>query len=171
MKARKEKRKITAAMGADPFGGALKDAVKSALIEDGVSVVDITGKKKQNYFDAASEVAISVSEGKCDFGFLFCGTGMGVSLVANKFKGVNCALCECEETARLSRVINNANILAMGGMVVSPYMGVRMARAFLEAKFAKGLPGVDPDFLKAAVKRVGEIEESAIERNFKSLKK
>ena len=132
MKARKEKRKITAAMGADPFGAALKDAVKSALIEDGVSVVDITGKKKQNYFDAASEVAISVSEGKCDFGFLFCGTGMGVSLVANKFKGVNCALCECEETARLSRVINNANILAMGGMVVSPYMGVRMARAFLE---------------------------------------
>lgn len=170
MKQKKEKSKNDIIMGADPFGIALKDAVKSALLEDGFNVIDITGKRKQNYFDAAQEVASAVSDGKCAFGFLFCGTGAGVSIVANKFMGVNCVLCECEETARLSRIINNANILAMGGMVVSPYMGVKMARAFLKAKFSKGLAGVDPNFLKAAVKRVREIEELVVERNYKSLK-
>ena len=99
MKQKKEKSKNDIIMGADPFGIALKDAVKSALLEDGFNVIDITGKRKQNYFDAAQEVGSAVSDGKCAFGFLFCGTGAGVSIVANKFMGVNCVLCECEETA------------------------------------------------------------------------
>lgn len=171
MKSKNVKSKTTVIMGADPFGMPIKDAVKSALLEDGFDIDDITGKREQNYFDAAFEVASAVSDGKRNFGFLFCGTGAGVSIVANKFKGVSCVLCECEETARLSRVINNANILAMGGMVVSPYMAVKMARAFLSAKFTKGLAGVDPNFLKDAVKRVREIEELAICRSYKALKK
>ena len=75
MKQKKEKSKNDIIMGADPFGIALKDAVKSALLEDGFNVIDITGKRKQNYFDAAQEVGSAVSDGKCAFGFLFLRIG------------------------------------------------------------------------------------------------
>ena len=65
---------------------------------------------------------------------------MGVNLVANKFDGVYCALCESIETARLSRVINNANVLAMGGLIVTPYIGQQMARTFVNTGFSEVPP-------------------------------
>ena len=163
--------KRTAILGADPLGIALKDAVKEALVEEGFEVTDITGSEQQDYFDVGYNVGRAVSEKKYDFGFVFCGTGMGVNLVANKFNGVHCALCESIETARLSRVINNANVLSMGGIVVTPYLGKQMARAFVRAQFSKDFTEANPDFLRSAFKRVSEMGSEITRYNYDNLQK
>ena len=92
---------------------------------------------------------------------------MGVNLVANKFDGVYCALCESIETARLSRVINNANVLAMGGLIVTPYIGQQMARTVVNTGFSKGFSEVPPEALiegdqgrKLKIKEIMEYNEN-----------
>lgn len=156
-------------MGADPRGISLKNAVKEALIEEGFEVIDITGDEQQASYDVGYNVGKAIAEQEYDFGFVFCGTGMGVNLVANKFDGVYCALCESVETARLSRVINNANILAMGGLIVTPYIGQQMARIFVNTGFSKGFSEVSPEALiqgdqgrKLKIKEIMEYNEKKL---------
>ena len=163
--------KRTAILGADPLGITLKDAVKEALIEEGFEVTDITGNEQQDYYTVGYNVGKAISEKQYDFGFLFCGTGMGVNLIANKFTGVHCALCESIETARLSRVINNANILAMGGIVVTPYLGRQMVKAFVNAEFSKGFTEAPSDFLQGAFVKVEELGREVAEYNYGKLEK
>lgn len=163
--------KKTAILGADPLGITLKDAVKEALIEEGIEVTDITGNEQQDYYNVGYEVGKAISDGKYDFGFVFCGTGMGVNLVANKFVGVHCALVESIETARLAKVINNANMLSMGGIVVTPYLGKQMAKAFVNAEFSKGFTEANPDFLQSAFKRVSDMGAEITEYNRQKLQK
>ncbi|MBO5781722.1 MAG: RpiB/LacA/LacB family sugar-phosphate isomerase [Opitutales bacterium] len=158
--------KKTAVLAADPSGLALKDAVKDFLQKQGFEVTDLTGQEHQNYFDVGFNLGKAMSENKYDFGFVFCGTGMGVNLVANKFSGVFCALCESVETARLSRVVNNANVLAMGGKIVNPEKAKEMALAFVSTNFAK-----DNDFLNKSYNRVVELSKEIAEINAKSSKK
>lgn len=153
-------------MGADPLGYDLKETVKKHLIEQGIEVEEITPTNDVNYFSVGEEVGKRISTGEFNRGFIFCGTGMGVNIVANKYQGVYSALCESIETARLSRIINNANVLAMGGIVVTPYMAIQMAEVFLKTPFSEGFSEADPQFLQSAYKDVQATEKKIMSFNY-----
>jgi ribose 5-phosphate isomerase B len=154
-------------MGADPLGYELKEAVKEHLHQQGIEIFDISPKECIDYFTVGYEVGKNIASGDFDRGFIFCGTGMGVNIVANKFSGVYSALCESIETARLSRVINNANILAMGGIVMTPYMAKQMADVFLNTTFSEGFSEADPQFLQGALEDVKKTENDIQKINSK----
>ncbi len=120
-------------MGADPCGFDLKEAVKKALLEEGYEVTDVTPEAAK-FYDAAKSVAQAVHEGRFERGMIFCGTGMGVSIIANKYRGVYAALCESYYQARRARAVNNANVLCMGGMLIADTLGIDMAKVFMETK-------------------------------------
>jgi ribose 5-phosphate isomerase B len=102
-----------------------------------------------------------IQSGKAERGILFCGTGMGVSIVANKFKGVYASVVESEFTGERCKIINNSNIISMGGWVVSAFRAKKIADLWLEASFVKGKKELEEvaDFLKGAVREIEKIEE------------
>lgn len=125
-------------IAADPGGVALKDVIKAHLENQGHTVVDKGSKKDGEvvlYPVVGCAVAEDVQQGKADFGIALCGTGMGVSIVANKHKGVYCAVVESEYTAYNSREINNANMLALGGTNIGSGLGVKVVDTFLNTKW------------------------------------
>ena len=124
-------------MGADPCGFELKEAVKKALIEAGYEVTDVTPEAAM-FYDAAKMVARGVHEKRYERGMIFCGTGMGVSIIANKYRGVYAALCESYYQARRARAVNNANVLCMGGMLIADTLGVDMALVFMQTEHLAG---------------------------------
>jgi len=152
-------------MGADPLGYDLKEAVKAHLLAQQIEVEDVTPTNEVDYFEVSAVVGKRIASGEFTRGFIFCGTGMGVNIVANKYQGVYSALCESIETARLSRVINNANVLAMGGIIVTPYLGKQMADIFLQTPFSIGFSEADPTFLKSAYQSVQVTEKQITEFN------
>ena len=87
---------------------------------------------------------------------------MGVNLVANKFPGVYCGLCESVFAAKKCRIINNCNVLAMGGFIVGPKMGIEMAEAFLNTDFSYGFDLATPEFLQNAVKEIDQISRMCL---------
>lgn len=91
-----------------------------------------------DYTDAAFSVAKSVAEGKSRLGILICGTGIGMSIAANKIKGVRAAVCSDTFSARMTRVHNDANILCLGARVIGEELAVEILNAFLSAEFEKG---------------------------------
>lgn len=122
-------------LGADGFGDDLKQSVIAHLESKGVDVEDVGTEK---YFDVAGKVARRVqADLEGTKGMLFCGTGMGVGIVANKFSNVWAATCENEFAARCSRAINDSNVLALGGKVTSPDEANRIVDAWLEQEFQK----------------------------------
>lgn len=129
------------AIAADPAGYSLKEELKKYLIENGYSIEDLGTKDSAapvNYIEAASNAACAVSNGDFDFGVVCCGTGMGVSIVANKHKGAYCALVESEWAAHEARNLNNANMIAMGSRIIAPAMACDILKTFLETPFAEG---------------------------------
>ena len=126
-------------IGADFGGYHLKEAVKENLIKKGYDITDVSPDGPLLYQDAAKLVAKGVQSKEYERGIVMCGTGMGVSIIANKFRGVYAALCECVYTARRSKTINNTNVLCMGGFVVGNVLGCEMANAWLEAEHLQGL--------------------------------
>ena len=84
----------------------------------------------------AKKVARSILSGECDKGILICGTGIGISITANKFKGIRAALCTDCFTAEATRLHNDANILALGGRVVGPGLAVKIVDTFLNTPFS-----------------------------------
>ncbi|MBR4597525.1 MAG: RpiB/LacA/LacB family sugar-phosphate isomerase [Opitutales bacterium] len=145
--------KKTAILASDPIGLKIKDAVKDLLVKEGFEVVDLTGSEHQNYVDVGFNLGREMNDKKYDFGFVFCGTGMGVNLVANKFKNVYCALCETEEAAKMARIVNNANVLAMGGKFTDEARARQIALAFIKTEFSNDA------FLRGCYKRVQEKAE------------
>ena len=128
-------------MAADFSGFRLKQAVKAQLIATGHDVTDLGPLQESDrlpYFEAAAAVAAAIQGGSHDRGILICGTGAGVSLIANKYKGIHCVACESIYTAKRISWINNANVLAMGERVVSYDMGSEMALAFLSGEWCDG---------------------------------
>ena len=89
--------------------------------------------------DVSGNLAKAVSEEKFERGIVMCGTGMGVSLIANKYHGVYAGLCESLYAVNRARVFNNINVLAMGGFIVGPEMGVRMVDEFLQTPWREGV--------------------------------
>ncbi len=128
------------AIGCDHGGYELKETVKKHLVENGIEVKDfgtLTGEAV-DYPDIAVPVAEAVLTDEFDFGILICGTGIGISIAANKVKGIRCALVSEEFSARATRQHNNANILAMGGRTTGPSLAVSIVDAFLSAEFEGG---------------------------------
>lgn len=121
-------------------GYPLKCVVMEHLIAEGHEVIDVGQKNETDevfYPAAAAAAAKALQEKRADKCILICGTGAGVSIVANKFKGVYCVACESLFTAGRIPFVNNANVLAMGRNVVGPGNACAMVDAFLGTSFAK----------------------------------
>lgn len=128
------------ALGSDHGGFEIKEAVKSYLISKGEKYKDFGtySLDSVDYPKFALEVADSVASGECEKGILCCGTGIGVSIVANKVKGIRAALCNDEFCAEVTRKHNDSNILCMGGRIVSKELAVKLSDIFLNTGFEGG---------------------------------
>jgi ribose 5-phosphate isomerase B len=126
------------AIGADHGGFELKEVIKKVLLEKGYDVTDFgtLDGNSTDYNDHALPVAKGVSEGSFDRGILICGTGIGMSIQANKVRGIRAALVHDLFTAKATREHNDSNILAMGGRVVGPGLALEIVKVWLETDFS-----------------------------------
>jgi ribose 5-phosphate isomerase B len=127
-------------IAADHGGYSLKEALKPHLTEMGLVVTDAGTDSDQavDYPDFGGKAAGAVSTGLFPRGILICGSGLGMSIVANRFPGIRAALCLDEETARLSRMHNDANILVLAGRKTDPETALRIVRTWLTTPFEGG---------------------------------
>ncbi len=127
-------------IGSDHAGYKLKVEVYNYLKEKGFEIEDMGTYSEEScdYVDFAEKVASGVSSGKAERGILICGSGIGMSIVANKFPGVRAALCTSEYHARKSREDNNSNVLTMGGRVTTFEIARLIVDAWFETDFAGG---------------------------------
>ncbi len=128
------------AIGADHGGVHLKAVVIRALERHRIPFVDVgtNGEASVDYPDFAAKVASGVANGDFDRGILICGTGIGMSIAANKFYGVRAALCHNTYTARMSRAHNDANILVLGERVTGVGVAEEIINVWLETDFEGG---------------------------------
>ena len=126
------------AIGADHGGFELKKEIIAYLEEKGIAYKDFGTYTPDScdYPDIAKAVAPLVTSGVYEKGILICGTGVGISISANKFPGIRCALCTDCFTAEATRLHNDANILAMGGRVVGAGLAVKIVDTFLNTPFS-----------------------------------
>ena len=128
------------ALGADHGGFELKEAVKRHLEERGIEYRDFgthTGEAV-DYPHIALPPCDAVVKGECSLALLFCGTGVGISIAANKVNGIRACCCSDVFSAKYTRMHNDANALCMGGRVVGPGLAVELVDAFLAAGFEGG---------------------------------
>ena len=127
------------AIGSDHGGFELKEVVTAHLQEKGSAYKDFGcyGKDSCDYPIFGRAVAEAVAAGEYEKGIVICTTGIGISITANKIKGVRCALCSDTLTAQMTRLHNDANVLAMGGGIVGPNLGVSIVDAFLQTEFSE----------------------------------
>ena len=128
------------AIGSDHGGFALKEEIKAYLVEKGYAVKDfgVESETSVDYPDIAHPVCMAVLKGECERGILICGTGIGISMAANKIPGIRAALCGDCYSARMTKQHNNANIITLGGRVTGPDLAKEIVDAWLEAKFEGG---------------------------------
>ncbi len=128
------------AIGNDHVGVELKNHLKAWLEQQGHEVVNFGTDETSStsYPIYAERVARAVVSGECDRGVLICGTGIGISISANKVSGVRCALCSEPVSAALSRQHNDANIVAMGARMIGPVMAEEIVKTFLTTGFEGG---------------------------------
>ncbi len=133
-------RTVAFAIGSDHAGYPLKEALVESLKADGYDPKDfgVFSTEPVDYPDIAREVAEAVATGKFEKGILICGTGIGVSIAANKVAGIRAAACSEPYSAKMARAHNDANVLAMGARVVGPGLAIEIAKAFLETNFEVG---------------------------------
>lgn len=123
-------------IGSDHAGFAMKEALKGTF--GGMTDIGTDSDASVDYPDFGARVAQAVSSGEFDRGILICGSGVGMSIVANKFPGVRAALCTDVETARLSRMHNNANVLVLAGRRTDVESAVAIAGVWLTTPFEGG---------------------------------
>ena len=128
------------AIGCDHGGIVLKPAVIKALTELGAEVVDLGtyDESSVDYPVYGLKVAEAVASGDCDAGVLMCGTGIGISISANKVKGIRAAVVTNEFMAEMTKRHNNANIIALGGRVVTPEQAESIVKAWFTAEYEGG---------------------------------
>lgn len=131
----------TVVIGSDPWAWNLHKHIGAKCRAWSHSVEDVNQPDgdRTPYYEIARRVAVSVNRTPGSKGIVLCGTGMGVSMVANSFPGISCALCENAFAAEKSRILNNANVLAMGELVTTPFVAEEIVRAFLNTEFLKGI--------------------------------
>ena len=128
------------AIASDHGGFDLKEQVKVWLQEMGHEVEDFGCHSKEScdYPDFGAAAARAVASGQCERGIVICTTGIGISITANKVKGIRCALCSEPWSAEMTRRHNNANMLAMGGGLIGNNMADKILDAFLNTEFEGG---------------------------------
>lgn len=128
------------ALGCDHGGFPIKEAVRGYLEENGLEYKDFGSFSEESvdYAPIAAQAARFIASGQAKLGILCCGTGIGISIAANKVEGIRAAVCADEFCAEMTRRHNNANILCMGGRVISPEQAVKLTKLFLETPFEGG---------------------------------
>lgn len=129
------------AIGCDHGGFELKEYVKNYLVNDkGLEVVDFgtNSEESVDYPEYGKKVGEYVVNKECDCGIVICGTGIGISISANKVKGVRAALCTGIYEAKMTRLHNNANVLALGGRVVGKGLALEIVDTFLTTEYEGG---------------------------------
>lgn len=127
------------AIGSDHGGFDLKEQVVAHLKENGYEVKDMGcfDKSSCDYPIYGKAVAHAVAEGVCEKGIVICTTGIGISIVANKVNGIRCALCADTFSAKMTRLHNDANVLAMGAGIVGSNLAMEIVDTFLQTEFSK----------------------------------
>ena len=127
------------AIGCDHGGYALKEEVKKHLDERGVEYIDCgCNGESVDYPVIASETCGHITSGECEMGLLFCGTGIGISIAANKTPGIRAACCSDYYSAKYTRMHNDANVLCMGGRVISSGLACELVDVFLDTAYEGG---------------------------------
>lgn len=147
------------AIGCDHAAKDYKEKIKRHLTERGLEYTDYgaSGETASDYPEYAFKVAQAVAEGICEKGILICGTGIGMSITANKVKGIRCALCSDTFSAKATREHNDANILALGERIIGIGLALDIVDAFIDTPFSGA---------ERHVRRIGKISEIE-ERYFK----
>ena len=146
-------------IASDHAGFDMRQLVIEHLKSKGFEVIDggaVSATERFSYVEAGNKVANDVLSGKADRGIAICGTGIGISMVCNKHKGIRAALCNNEYMARMCRQHNDANVLSFGARVVGPEIAFAMVDCFFEEEFAGG----------RHAERVGQMKQTE-EENFK----
>lgn len=128
------------AIGCDHGGFQLKGEIIKFLDENGYEYNDVGtyDEASVDYPDIAKRVCNLIIGGSCDKGILICGTGIGMNICANKFKGIRAAQCHDTFSAKMTRQHNNSNVLTMGGRVIGPELAKEVVREFLTNEFLGG---------------------------------
>jgi len=127
-------------IGCDHAAYRLKETLKTAMETQGIAITDVGthSETSMDYPDTGKTVAEKISSGEYERGILICGTGIGMSMVANKYPHVRAALCNDLFSASMSRRHNNANILVMGGRVIGDILALEILKTWLETSFEEG---------------------------------
>ena len=128
------------AIGSDHGGYKLKEEIKKYLEETGIEYTDCGtfNEERAEYPEIAQALATEIQDGHAEKGIIICRSGIGMSIVANKFKGIRCAKCNDEEEARFSRMHNDANVLALGADYMDTNKAIRMVRTWIATEFEGG---------------------------------
>ena len=140
------------ALGSDHGGFELKEIVKKHLEERGLEYKDFGTYSLDScdYPQFGRAAAEAVASGECEKGIVICTTGIGISITANKVKGIRCALCSETTSARLTREHNDANVLALGGGMTGPLLALEIVDTFLDTEFSG---------LEKHARRISQIEK------------
>ena len=127
-------------IGCDHGGFALKENIRAYLEEQGHTVTDVGCKSLEScdYPDFGAAAARLVASGACERGIVICTTGIGISISANKVKGIRCALCGDPFSAEMTRRHNDANMLALGAGIIGPNLAQKIVEVFLSTGFEGG---------------------------------
>lgn len=150
------------AIGSDHAGFDLKTDIIALLKEMGFECIDFgtNGPQSVDYPDFGEKVSIAVSKGEIDRGILICGTGIGMSIVANKFPNIRASLCNDLFTAKMSRLHNDANILVIGGRIVGKDLAREIVRVWLTTEFEGGRHLMRLEKIKRIEDKIGGSEGS-----------
>jgi len=158
--------RLTLAIASDLSGFPLKAAIADHLLQKtGILLVDLgidSQKSPRPYYEQAARVAVAVQKREADCGVLVCGTGQGMAIVANKHKGIYACVADGIFSGERAKIINNANVLTLGGWITAPFLGIQIVESWLGVRFTEKMEH-KKDFLLNAFQRVQEIES----RNFK----
>ena len=137
-------------VGSDHGGYELKEAVKKHLEERGLDYIDVGCHGEScDYPEIAKLLCSHITSGECECGLLFCGTGIGIGMAANKIKGIRAATCSDYFSAKYTKMHNNANVLCMGGRVVAPGLACELVDVYLDTEYEGGRPQRRIDMLTA----------------------
>lgn len=155
-------KKLTIAAASDLSGFPLKQAIVEYLrSRDDIEVMDFgieDTEHPQPYTIQAPKVAEAVQKGEADRGILVCGTGQGMAIIANKHKGVYACVADDIFSGERAKIINNANVLTLGGWITAPFLGVQIIEAWLSVAFTQKMEE-KKDFLTKNFNLVKELEE------------